>query len=158
MTAETKTIRESAPDRVLGLMIDALNSSREAVDTGIWVALTVRGTMITGEMIPHWQWFDEQTTLFGEGSHVAYFASVMKESRDEHVALMGKDDADLTPEERWELNQPPAFVHLRKAKTYLPDPVSEAGHYWRGRLEDVSGWSFGQLSQVTPGPAEPAQP
>jgi hypothetical protein len=146
MATATKEIRESAPDRVLGLMIDALNSSKEAVEAGIWVALTVRGTMVTGEIIPHWQWFDEQTTLFGEESHVAYFATLMKESRDEHVALMGRDDADLTDDERWELNQPPAFIHLRNARTFLPEPVPATGHYWRGRLEDISGWSFGRLT------------
>ncbi|MEU4242551.1 hypothetical protein [Actinoplanes sp. NPDC026619] len=144
--AETTQVIREAPDRVLGLMIDALNSRKEAVDAGIWVALTVQGTMISGEIIPHWQWFDEQTTLFGEESHVAFFASLMKESRDEHIALMDKDDADLTDAERLELTQPPAFIHLRNARTFLPQPVPDTGHYWRGRLEDVSGWSFGQLS------------
>ncbi|GIF22858.1 hypothetical protein BJ973_000785 [Actinoplanes tereljensis] len=145
MAEAVKEIRESAPDRVLGLMVDALNSRKESVDGGIWVSLSVRGTMVSGEIIPHWQWFDEQTTLFGEESHVAYFASLMKESRDEHVALMDKDDSELTPEQRWELNQPPAFIHLRHARTFLPEPVPTRGHYWRGRLEDVSGWSFGEL-------------
>lgn len=134
-----------APDRVLGLLIDALNSRTEVVDAGIWVALTVRGTMVSGEIIPHWQWFDEQTTLFGEESHVAFFAALMKESRDEHLALQNKDDAELTDEERRELTQPPGFIHLRHARTFLPQPVPRTGHYWRGRLEDVSGWSFGQL-------------
>jgi hypothetical protein len=70
----------------------------------------------------------------------------MKESRDEHIALMDKDDAELTDAERLELTQPPAFIHLRHARTFLPQPVPDTGHYWRGRLEDVSGWSFGQLS------------
>ncbi|GIM92144.1 hypothetical protein [Paractinoplanes toevensis] len=147
MTVQAKEIRESAPDRVLGLMVDALNSRKEAVDGGIWVSLSVRGTMVSGEIIPHWQWFDEQTTLFGEESHVAYFASLMKESRDEHVALMDKDDSELTADQRWELNQPPAFIHLRHARTFLPEPVPARGHYWRGRLEDVSGWSFGPLRE-----------
>ena len=42
-------------------MIDMLDSRKEPVNAGISVALTVRGTLVSGEIIPHWQWFDEQT-------------------------------------------------------------------------------------------------
>ncbi len=144
-TNQSHENEHAEPDRVLGVMIDMLNSRKEPVDAGIWVALTVRGTLVSGEIIPHWQWFDEQTEQYGEESHVAYFASVMKQSRDEHVVLLEKDESELTAADRDELDRRPAFVHLRHARSFIPQPVPRGGHYWRGRLEDVSGWSFGKL-------------
>ncbi|MFY1597120.1 hypothetical protein [Micromonospora sp. WMMD737] len=140
------TLREEH-DAVLGILVGALNNHKEPMSEGIWLTLNVRGSLISGELIPHWQWFAEQAEQQGERSFVSFFADAVRKAHNEELELLAKNDEDLTKEERARLRQPSTHIHLRDARNFLPDPVPANGYYWRGRIDEVSGWAFGQMSR-----------
>jgi hypothetical protein len=47
------------------------------------------------------------------------------------------------------------YIHLRGARVVAAgvSPLPVAGMYWRGRLSEVSGWSFGHLGAEPPAAA-----
>jgi hypothetical protein len=47
------------------------------------------------------------------------------------------------------------YIHLREACVVAAgvSPLPVAGMYWRGRLSEVSGWSFGHLGAEPPAAA-----
>ncbi|MCA1672667.1 MAG: hypothetical protein LC799_10850, partial [Actinobacteria bacterium] len=50
-----------------------------------------------------------------------------------------------------------AYLHLSEARVVAPGvgPLAVAGMHWRGRLSEISGWSFGHLGAEPP--TAPAQ-
>jgi hypothetical protein len=53
--------RGDAPqvDRALGTVVEVINALTELQDDGPGVVLTVGGLVVSGTVIPDWQWFDE---------------------------------------------------------------------------------------------------
>ena len=46
-------------DRALETVVGAINALTERQDDGPGVVLTVGGVVVSGTVIPDWQWFDE---------------------------------------------------------------------------------------------------
>jgi hypothetical protein len=134
------------PDDVLAQYVETVNQAQEPVAGGLAITLTVRGTVVTGELIPNWQWFDEVAHLSG-GQDSVYFelARALKEyARAMSEAVEARSaGADLTVEQREALATRTAYIHLRNARLARPALARRRPHYWRGRLSDVSGWSVG---------------
>jgi hypothetical protein len=134
------------PDDVLARYVETVNQALEPVSGGSAVTLTVRGVVITGELIPNWQWFDEVAQLPG-GHDASCFelASALKEHArvTSEAAQARSAGAELTDEQRAALGTRTAYIHLKNVRLLTPAPGGHRAHYWRGRLSDVSGWSIG---------------
>jgi len=133
------------PDDVLATYVETVNQSQEALSGGPAITLTVRGLVITGELIPNWQWFDEVAHISG-GQDSTYFelASALKEHArvtSEAVAARSAGD-ELTDEQQGALRTRTAYIHLRNATVESLSSGPRQAGYWRGRLSDVSGWSI----------------
>ena len=133
------------PDTVLQLLVGSINNLSEPIEDGSPINLFVKGILLSGQIIPDWQWFEEQATD-ASSSPEALIAGILKEKRDRSRRLRGRVLDDLTPEEHEEALATPAFIHLKNCRVFMPQPVPSSGDlYWRGRLADISGWSYGQL-------------
>jgi hypothetical protein len=136
-------LRLGPPDTVLQLMVNSINNLTEPIEDGSPINLFVQGILLSGQIIPDWQWFEEQAT---GTSPEAMIAGILKEKRDRVRRLRGRVPDDLTTAEHEEALAPPAFIHLKNCRVFMPQPVPSSGDlYWRGRLSDISGWSYGQL-------------
>ena len=150
-------------DRALEIVVAEINGLTEGQDGGPAVVLTVGGLVIGGTIIPDWQWFDEVEHAARAAFTVHSGGSIDDESggwarlfrgvseslvreRDEHRAarnavggLADRYRRLLAREDRT------SYIHLSDARVLVPDGGSRAtaGMHWRGRLCDVSGWSFG---------------
>ena len=132
-------------DTVLLLMVEGINNLTEPIVDGAPINLFVSGILLSGQIIPDWQWFEEQAAL-NPGAPEAMIAEILKDKRDRVRQLRDLGPTDLTPEQREEALAHPTFIHLKNCRVFMPQPVPSSGDlYWRGRLADVSGWSYGQL-------------
>lgn len=139
-------------DDMLSLIVQVMNSSTgpEARTT---ITLTVGGLVIAGDLIPTWVWFREVKALLsgaeGEsaGSVASFFGSIgddvlgdllVREAVGEHV---DDDDEDAALAR-------PTHLHLARAEVLGRDHLDTelGGGLWRGRLSQVSGWSFGRVA------------
>jgi hypothetical protein len=163
-------------DPALETVVAAINDLPEAQDDGPGVVLTLGGLVISGTVIPDWQWFDEvehaaraafvvHTGGSIDDEHGGWarlfqgVAESLAQARDEHRAAREATDrlshryqGLVAQEDRTN------YIHLRDA--VIAAGVSSppvAGMHWRGRLSEVSGWSFGHLRPeppAAPGPSD----
>jgi hypothetical protein len=94
----------------------------------IGVTLNVAGGVVSGELIGMSHWFEEfQEAHPPVKAILGGFAKAFEEARGD-------------PEEA-EYH----FLHLRKAAIYTAgqEPLGNGGLFWRGRISQVAGWSFG---------------
>jgi hypothetical protein len=159
--------RGDAPqvDRALGTVVEVINALTELQDDGPGVVLTVGGLVVSGTVIPDWQWFDEvehaaraafvvHTGGSIDDEHGGWarlfrgVAESLVQARDEHRAareaterLSDRYQRLLADDDRTN------YIHLREARVVAAGGSSlpVAGMHWRGRLSEVSGWSFGHL-------------
>jgi hypothetical protein len=158
-------------DRVLEIVVGEINSLAEPQGGGPPVTLTLGGSVVSGTIIPDWQWFDEVEhaasagfTVHAGGSiddeHGGWarlFRSVVSESlvrdREEHRAVQNVVGG-LSERYRRLLAQEDrtSYIHLSSARVLAPGvgPL-QGGMHWRGRLSAVSGWSFGHLDEASIG-------
>ena len=149
MTAQVTEAPPADADTVLGLLVGSINNLTEPIEEGSPINLFVQGLVLSGQIIPDWQWFEEQATLNPGASPEAMIAGILKDKRDRVRRLRGRVVDELTPEEHEEALAPPAFIHLKNCRVFMPQPVPSSGDlYWRGGLADISGWSYGQLSPL----------
>jgi hypothetical protein len=151
-------------------MVGSVDAFTERQETGYGLILTLGGLVVSGTLIPDWQWFEdveraardawvasggdpeaEQAGIPGLVSAMGRDTLVNK--RDEYLAAR---DAMQGLSDRYQrlLNESEraSYVHLREARVFSPGdpPLPGNGMYWRGRLSEVSGWSFGLLGAGTP--------
>lgn len=154
-------------DTVLGLLVAATNSATESMDDGIGITLALSGQVVSGKLIPNWQWFDDmasQLTDYSDELHreddgerspgiEVLFAEAHKAvtERAKEMAAARDAAAELAPRYRQAISaeDPVGFLHLKDARVFAPGqaPLPAVGMYWRGRLADVAGWSFGLLQE-----------
>lgn len=116
------------PDPMLTVIVKAINSYKhERVVEGQPITLFVNGIVVTGEIVPAWQWSAEQAKSDDEDDLMFMFAEALKAK---------PDDDDLDPE----------FIHLAKASFILWPQPTQGSMHWRGRLSHVSGWVLGRMS------------
>jgi hypothetical protein len=139
-------------------------------DDGPGVVLTLGGLVVTGTVIPDWQWFDEVE----HQARAAFVVHTGGSIDDEHggwarlfegvaESLMRARDEQQAAQEATERlseryrrclaqDDRADYIHLREARVIGAGVSSHpaAGMHWRGRLSEVSGWSFGHLGAEPP--------
>lgn len=157
-------------DRVLEIVVSEINSLSERQDSGPPVVLTLGGSVVSGTIIPDWQWFDEVEHAAGaaftvhtggsiddeQGGWARLFRGVSEslardreEHRDAQNVIGGLSERYrrlLAQQDRT------TYIHLSDARLPGPglSPFPPGGVHWRGRLSAVSGWSFGHLGESSP--------
>jgi hypothetical protein len=155
-------------DRALEVVVSEINGLAERQDGGPGVVLTVGGLVIGGTIIPDWQWFDEVEhaaraafTVHTGGSiddeHGGWarllrgFSESLVRDREEHRAaqhVIGGLSENYRRLLAREENRT-TYIHLSDARVLASgvSPLPPGGMLWRGRLAEVSGWSFGHLGE-----------
>lgn len=132
---------DTAPDSdyLLATLISLCNGIR---DFTMSITVTVSGTTITGTLIGGHEYY----TLLADGLDQAQgagaegFAAAMSPRLRELAEDYGSDEAE---------DLPVGFVHIKDARIvgdagFIP---TSGGLLWRGRIEHVSGWTLGTLSE-----------
>jgi hypothetical protein len=157
-------------DETLATLVEAIDQMSPPKSEGPGVTLTLSGMVVSGRVIPHWQWFDDIehasraafTVHTGgsiddeHGGWATLFKGVsqsLRQDRDEYAAA--KDAVQSLPQRyqpRLAEISPTRFIHLREARVFSPQGAGlpNNGMHWRGRLSEVSGWSFGLLETAPP--------
>jgi hypothetical protein len=130
----------SEPDSVLGTYVAQMDRLIKPQNPG------VHGLLVTGELIPQWQWFAEVSELNDyQDAFYTGMAEHMKEQSDlAHDAIRQRDiGGEVTHRQMSALLALTKYIHLRNTRIYSPDSKPDSGRLWRGRLCDVSGWTPG---------------
>ena len=115
------------------LLENIVNSCDFKEIDNIEITLNVNGLLVCGIMISGEEYF-----LNSLGQDNEYFKSLAKD-------LYG-DITNLKNE-----NTKPNYIHLKSAQFWVGtmNPVpSEVGVYWRGRISEISAFSFGKLELI----------
>jgi len=134
------------PDAVLGTYVAQMDRLIEPVDPGVPLSLTVHGLLVSGELIPEWQWFSEVSELNNhDDAFYTGMAEHMKEQSDlaHHAVKLRDTGGEVTHRQYTALMAPTRYIHLKNARIHSPDKVGDEKCLWRGRLIDISGWTPG---------------
>ncbi|MGE6123915.1 gas vesicle accessory protein GvpU [Aeromonas rivipollensis] len=129
------TIDVNALDWNLANIVSFVNKTNINID----ITLTVGGTLLSGRLISGKEYFESvaeglNNSSPAEGTVGNLLAEYMSNVAKEQYSDGG--DASIT-----------SFIHLANAQHFSGvTPIPTKGTYWRGRLCDVSGYSFGSLS------------
>jgi hypothetical protein len=129
------------PDSVLSTYVAQMDRLTEPVNPGIALSLTVDGLLVTGELIPEWQWFSEVSEMndFQDAFYTGMAEYVKEQSDLAHAAIKARDlGGEVTQRQYLALMAPTKYIHLRNARVSAEE---KAVRLWRGRLCDVSGWT-----------------
>lgn len=149
------TQRNDRVDETLRIWVASTNASTERRDSesGGTITVTSNGAVISGRMIPGWQWFADH------GSE-----DTGPSDDDRRVAdLFEKEESDLSEEEVAFLeSHQPNYLHLGWSHIFvgglggvLPSTVElDEPMTMRIRLSSIDGWS---LSMFSPKPREDAE-
>lgn len=142
-------------DYTLETLVSLVNGFQDD-SGGPWLVLTTGGLIVSGQLIPNWLWFEsyeKEISAKEEGNAWSFFFSSYKDLLREDKESQKKADAaaeSLPPLYREAISNAiphTGFIHLREAKVFHPgqSPLPTNGMRWRGKLTDISGWSFGRL-------------
>ena len=171
--------RGDAPqvDRALETVVEAINALTELQDDGPGVVLTVGGLVVSGTVIPDWQWFDEVE----HAARAAFVVHTGGSIDDEHGgwARLLRGVSELLVRDREEHQSAQnvigglseryrrllaredrtIYIHLSDARVLAAGAGTQpsGGMHWRGRLSEVSGWSFGHLGESSSTVEDPDQ-
>lgn len=151
----------AAADTILTLLVKAANASVEPIRNGIGVTLTVGGSLVSGQIIPHWQWFEEnEKTIRSQdpadlpeensfGYLFGYVRSGVLSRRDDQQKI--NEMIEKLPESVREyitVDDRTDHIHLANTRFFQAGfgGIPANGMLWRGRLREVSGWSLGLLT------------
>lgn len=127
------------PDTMLAIFVDLANRNGE----GVGVTLTVGGSLISGTIVGRVQWIDGIMERYGE--QVSGFRA-FREVWTEQVERFDSDEPMAAYE---------SIIHVKDARWWGGDPDSPLpteGAFWRGRLDQIQGWSLGTLGANSQGP------
>jgi hypothetical protein len=147
-------------DAVLLALVRATNSMTEAADDveGVGLVLFVGGCVVSGKLIPNWLWFrkvenqlreqenHENKAASGLRELFGFFGQEMISLREDTVKIF--EVIDKVPEKARDAlaaADRTEFIHLEEARVFQPGHPGMPGNgmLWRGRLEDIAGWSLG---------------
>lgn len=126
-------------DWLLALLVNMVDTN---LDFRVGVTLTVRGAVVTGQLISATRYFELFASKFGEGFQNEEtgkgIAGVFQEYGAEARAAAARNTSEL------------GFVHLVNTQHLSPGapglPTASDGILWRGRLSEVSGFMLGTIS------------
>ena len=153
---ESEPVREDLPERdwLLSMLVGAANE----IPISFGVTLNVPGGLVSGIVVSGNEYLHgiasemEQAGPLGESfgrvmRSIAVSQYPMTQMRSEAGAdnVAEESEIDLTDPERRV-----AFIHLKDARIFNTDqPIpGDRGVWWRGKLSEVAGFSFGNLSTV----------
>ncbi|MGW5773412.1 hypothetical protein ACWEVY_30255 [Streptomyces longwoodensis] len=149
-------------DHVLTSLVNIINASQGEED-GPGLVLTVGGLTVSGNLIPNWLWFagmrrqiaeatGRQSLDVDEASGMELFfkswEDLLVDGRaEEEAALAAAEGLAERYQDAIRDKDTTVFIHLRDARVFQPgqNGLPGNGMYWRGRLSEVTGWSFGKL-------------
>ncbi|MHA6795053.1 hypothetical protein ACVGVM_16290 [Pseudonocardia bannensis] len=157
-------------DETLAALVEAIDTMTPPRSEGPGVILTLSGLVVSGRVIPRWQWFDEVehasraafTVHTGgsiddeHGGWASLFKDVSASLMQDHDDYAAAKDAFRSLPERYQRRlapiEPTSFIHLRHARVFSARGrgIPGNGMHWRGRLSEVAGWSFGLLEADPP--------
>ncbi|WP_214367076.1 hypothetical protein [Pseudonocardia sp. H11422] len=160
-------------DETLAILVEVIDKMSPPRSEGPGVILTLSGLVVSGRVIPRWQWFDEVehasraafTVHTGgsiddeHGGWATLFRDVSETLMQDHDEYAAVKDAVQSLPERYRRRlahiDPTNFIHLREARVFSPGGAALPGNgmHWRGRLSEISGWSFGLLETAPPADA-----
>lgn len=158
-------------DDTLASLVEVIDTMSPPPSEGPGVILTLSGLVVSGRIIPHWQWFEEVehaaraafTVHTGgsiddeHGGWATLFGNVSESLTRDHAEYVSAKDALASLPERYQQRlahiDPTHFIHLREARVFAPGGAAlpGSGMRWRGRLCAVTGWSFGLLDATAAG-------
>ena len=136
---------------MLGTYVAQMDRLTAPVNPGVPLSLTVHGLVVSGELIPQWQWFAEVSEMNNdEDAFYTGMAEHMKEQSDlAHDAIRLRDSGrEVTQRQYNAVTAPTKYIHLRNARVHSPKMESGEVRLWRGRLCDVSGWTPGSSASA----------
>lgn len=114
--------------------------SNNGIDMGI--TLNVHGSVISGNLISGKKYLAEMATKFSELAEGKDFYKTLENFFSGYLPIY-----DATSEDEEGVPVDINYIHLRNAKVFSPGgsiPTGK-GELWRGRLDAVNGFTFGQL-------------
>ncbi|AWB93867.1 hypothetical protein [Aeromicrobium chenweiae] len=130
-TADFEDVEGSLPDVLLISLVELIERLDDRGDEPLSVSVTatIPGGVVSGLLVPRRWWVDEATRELT--------------ASDPNIGrAMGSLFTELRPLD----GALPAYFHLRDARLIVgPGNQHGSGMLWRGRLADVSGWSFTQI-------------
>lgn len=133
------------PDEALSIIVGMVNDATVRVESCYEFALTVSGVLISGELIPAWQWHEDLAEQHRSQTDPSALEQLFDAytARARSQATENSAVADLTDDE-----PAPNFIHLRGAQIFVSTRAipTTTGMHWRGRLSEVSGWSIGRVT------------
>jgi hypothetical protein len=142
-SAEAKSAQDRVPPTQDWVLEDFVRLAGRVDGFGIGVTLVVAGAVITGTLIGFREYFREYGKQWAKalgGGENARFA-------EERWSKVGEDDLAAL-----EHAATPRFsyVHLKNARFVTGTMLvpTKGGMLWRGRLSEVSGFSFGGLTNT----------
>lgn len=105
------------------------------------VSLTVGGSIVSGVLISHEQYFEATSEQLSEA---------FKRTSEDAAETMKKLILSFLPEPRTpdEPQTTPQYIHLADARIYSGSSgaITSNGKHWRGKVSAVEGFTFGRLS------------
>lgn len=138
-------------DDYLRGLVHAINISTDVEEPEQAITLCVKGVIVTGTIIPEYQWFAEVGQMLGSSLEPALLEMSAELREDRDNLRKARDALAELPEEfrsAIDSTEMTAYIHLKEARIVSGSSfVHKDGTYWRGRLDEVSGWSVGVLRQ-----------
>ncbi|MEU6282093.1 hypothetical protein [Streptomyces sp. NPDC047028] len=149
-------------DHVLTSLVNIINGSQGEED-GPALVLTVGGLTVSGNLVPNWLWFagmrrqiaeatGNKTLDLDEASGMELFFKswedlIVDARAEEEAALAASENLAARYQDAIQTKGATVFIHLRDARIFQPGQTGLPGNgmYWRGRLSEITGWSFGKL-------------
>lgn len=125
------------PDFLLQMVVKLSTTFSDATDRRIETGITlhVGGLLVTGHIITARDFLMDHPLT------------------DKMLEVKEMLDKREPSEKQGEENDLPEFIHLRDAHFLVPGqrpiPTNDAGVFWRGRIADIAGFSFGILKEGT---------
>lgn len=126
--------RVALPDEMLSIFVSLANEN----GVGSSVTLTVGGSLISGQIMGRVQWIDELMDHYGD------LTSGLRAFRESWVEVVDEI-------QKAEVAGPyDTMIHLKNARWYSDGTgsgIPVEGAFWRGRLNQVQGWTLGSLGK-----------
>jgi hypothetical protein len=124
-------------DALMSLLVEVANGGGLKASMTLWIG----GSIVSGELVGMGDYIEGVAReLEKVGDTGSTLADVFRQIGESWLAAVKSDDAP-----------PPRLIHLENARSYSPGgtPIpSDRGVWWRGRLDSVDGWCFGELSEA----------
>ncbi|MGF1497080.1 MAG: gas vesicle accessory protein GvpU [Elainellaceae cyanobacterium] len=126
-------------------LLQAVAAIPEKTSIQLSLTLNVSGLIVSGQLISRQTYFRQITDMIHDSDAGDY----VKESLDEFIGQVGHEiEGDEVHSNGVSL---PTYIHLKNAQMYPSNGrgmPSNTDALWRGRISEISGFSFGAISHA----------